>query len=590
MSQRFFHFAGALGLAVIAWVGWGFIGHSALALAVTAVIGVTFVVGALELRRFRAQTTALDTALDGLGTPPERLDDWLATLPAPLQQPVRQRIEQGRGTLPGPALTPYLVGLLVMLGMLGTFLGMVVTFQGTVFALETSGDVGAMRAALAAPIRGLGLSFGTSVAGVAASALLGLMSALSRRERLEALRRLEGAIAQGLRGFSLAAQRDGDRQASERASLEALAALQAHTAALPAVAEKLASVMERLEQRSEQLDARLLERQAQFQQEVAKAHDALNQRLGQALETQLGAGLDRAVSAFHDHFAQQSTGLLAQVQAGLGQAEARQADAERQRASALGEALQAASAAVNAMREEMARAGEQARQAIDQAGERARDEVARAALPALEALAQAGRHLEEERSRASEREQAALRERAELLQGLADLIASTEQAAEAQRQAVEQLAAASTEVLTQAGTRFHDQIGDAGARVQATLSEAGERFTELLQAQSELAAQHGAQAAASAEGLATTSESFGQSVQAFDASTGQLLKGLQRIEAALAGAHARHDEQLAYYVAQAREVIDLSIGAQQGLVEALRQIQSRGAKGKAALASEEQAA
>ena len=550
MSQRFFHLAGALGLAVIAWIGWGFIGHSALALAVTALIGATFIVGALELRRFRAQTAALGAALEGLDAPPQRLDDWLATLPTPLQQPVRQRVEQGRGTLPGPALTPYLVGLLVMLGMLGTFLGMVVTFQGTVFALETSGDVGAMRAALAAPIRGLGLSFGTSVAGVAASALLGLMSALSRRERLDVLRRLEAAIAQGLHGFSLAAQREGQRQASERASLEALAALQAHTAALPAVAEKLASVMERLEQRSEQLDARLLERQAQFQQEATRAHDALNQRLGQALEMQLGAGLERAINSFQGHFTEQSTGLLAQVQSGLGQAEARQAEAERQRVVAVGEALQAASTAVAAMREEIARAGEQAREAIEQAGQRARDEVAGASQPALEALAQASRHLQEERHRGAEREQASLEERAGLLERLGALIAGTEQAAEAQRAAIGQLAAAATELLSQAGTR----------------------------------------AQASAEGLTATGEAFGQSVQAFDASTGQLLKGLQRIESALAGAQARHDEQLAYYVAQAREVIDLSIGAQQGLVEALRQIQSRGAKGQATLASEDQAA
>ena len=38
---------------------------------------------------------------------------------------------------------------------------------------------------------------------------------------------------------------------------------------------------------------------------------------------------------------------------------------------------------------------------------------------------------------------------------------------------------------------------------------------------------------------------------------------------------ARSDEQLAYYVAQAREVIDLSITSQQGLVEDLRRLDSR---------------
>ena len=36
----------------------------------------------------------------------------------------------------------------------------------------------------------------------------------------------------------------------------------------------------------------------------------------------------------------------------------------------------------------------------------------------------------------------------------------------------------------------------------------------------------------------------------------------------------RSDEQLAYYVAQAREVIDLSISSQQGIVEDLRRLRS----------------
>src|SRR3546814_19811137 len=64
-----------------------------------------------------------------------------------------------------PVLTPYLVGLLVLLGMLGTFLGMVATLRGTGLALEGSTDLAAIRASLAAPVQGLGFAFGTSVAG-----------------------------------------------------------------------------------------------------------------------------------------------------------------------------------------------------------------------------------------------------------------------------------------------------------------------------------------------------------------------------------------------------------------------------------------
>ena len=158
-----------LGLVAVGWVGWGFVGTSWMALAMTAVIGGVYVLGALELRRFRAATATLSEALAHIPTDLSDLGAWLARLHPTLQHPVRSRIEGQRVAMPGPALTPYLVGLLVMLGMLGTFLGMVVTFKGAVFALEGSANLEAIRAALAAPIKGLGLAFGTSVAGVAAS-------------------------------------------------------------------------------------------------------------------------------------------------------------------------------------------------------------------------------------------------------------------------------------------------------------------------------------------------------------------------------------------------------------------------------------
>ena len=49
----------------------------------------------------------------------------------------------------------------------------------------------------------------------------------------------------------------------------------------------------------------------------------------------------------------------------------------------------------------------------------------------------------------------------------------------------------------------------------------------------------------------------------------------QRIEDTLGRSMARSDEQLAYYVAQAREVIDLSISSQQGVLEDLRRLHGR---------------
>ena len=63
---------------------------------------------------------------------------------------------------------------------------------------------------------------------------------------------------------------------------------------------------------------------------------------------------------------------------------------------------------------------------------------------------------------------------------------------------------------------------------------------------------------------------------------GWLTEALGRIEAALAQSMSRSDEQLAYYVAQAREIIDLSIMSQRQVVEDLQRLPAR----QAALSSE----
>ena len=65
---------------------------------------------------------------------------------------------------------------------------------------------------------------------------------------------------------------------------------------------------------------------------------------------------------------------------------------------------------------------------------------------------------------------------------------------------------------------------------------------------------------------------FGVAVDLFSRASEQLTARLQGIENALGQSMARSDEQLAYYVAQAREVIDLSLSAQQPLMEALQRL------------------
>jgi hypothetical protein len=286
LNKHLFTVAFLLGALGIVWAGAGFIDSSLLALAMTAIIGTVYGFGALELRRFRQATSSLTTALGAIPDGLADLGDWLGSVHPSLQNPVRLRVEGERVGLPGPALTPYLVGLLVMLGMLGTFLGMVVTLKGAVFALEKTTDLEAIRTALAVPVKGLGLAFGTSVAGVAASAMLGLMSALSRRERMQAAQLLDTRIATVLRRFSLTHQRQ-----------ETFKALQLQSQALPAVVDKLQAMMERMESMNQQLGQQLSQRLLGNQEDFHSHVKGVYTDLARAVDTSLRESLSQSAHA-----------------------------------------------------------------------------------------------------------------------------------------------------------------------------------------------------------------------------------------------------------------------------------------------------
>lgn len=197
-----------LGAILVAWMGAGFLHTSPLALLVTLAIAICYSIACVELWRFQRETAALQAALAGIQAGAVELAPWLATVPAGLRTAVSLRIQGEPVALPAPLLTPYITGLLVMLGLLGTFVGMMVTLQGTVTALEGSTELSAIRAGLAVPIKGLAMAFGTSVAGVGASAALGFISTLSRRQRLAAGRLLESCSASAFKSHSRAHYQD----------------------------------------------------------------------------------------------------------------------------------------------------------------------------------------------------------------------------------------------------------------------------------------------------------------------------------------------------------------------------------------------
>lgn len=269
------------GLGAVCWIGAGYVGSNPLGLAITALVGVIYLAGALELYRYQRATATLNRTLAATTEPPADLSAWLAPLHPSLRNATRLRIEGERAALPGPALTPYLVGLLVLLGMLGTFLGMVATLRGTGIALETATDLQAIRASLAAPVKGLGFAFGTSVAGVAASAMLGLLSALCRRERIQAGQALDARIASTLRPHSLAHQREASFQL-----------LQRQAEGMPALVDRLQAMLAAMERHSQTVNDGLAEQSRQLTDTLTRQSQALADTLTRQSDT-LAERLDR---------------------------------------------------------------------------------------------------------------------------------------------------------------------------------------------------------------------------------------------------------------------------------------------------------
>lgn len=275
-----------LGLAAIGWIVVGYVGNNPLGMAVALLIGACYLAGAIELHRYRQATASLQHAVVDLSETPSSLGNWLARLHPGLRHAVRLRVEGERVALPAPAMTPYLVGLLVLLGMLGTLLGMMATLRGTGIALQSATDLSAIRGSLAAPVNGLGFAFGTSIAGVASSAMLGLLSALVRRERLGAVQRLDAAIAGTLRVHSQAHQ----REASFRL-------LQQQTEAMPLLVDRLQTMMATIEQQSTAASERQHASQQAFHSTTEDTYTRLAASVAQSLKDSVAESVRAAGTA-----------------------------------------------------------------------------------------------------------------------------------------------------------------------------------------------------------------------------------------------------------------------------------------------------
>ena len=674
-----------LGLAAVCWIGAGYMGSNPLGLAVAMLIGVCYLAGALELYRYHQATSTLRHAVADVSTAPSSLQEWLGRLHPSLRNAVRLRVEGERVALPAPALTPYLVGLLVLLGMLGTLLGMMATLRGTGMALESATDLQAIRGSLAAPVKGLGFAFGTSIAGVASSAMLGLLSALCRRERMQAVQWLDQKVATTLRIYSQTHQRE-----------EAFKLLQQQTALMPTLVDRLQTMMAAIEQQSVAASERQLASHEAFhakaeivytrlatavehslKESVADsaratsavlqpmveatmaglAHEtaSLHETVTQAVQHQL-AGLSASFETTtstvatiwkdalaqhersnetlaqelrdtHQHFAatfaQRSIDLLDGVSARLdvtaghigdawNQALAQQDAVNQGLATRNQQALAGASAAFEehaaslvqvvhqshadlqaalesrdeerlatwertlasmtaALNANWEQAGEHAtrrqQDICDTLAQTAGDISAQTQAHAGETIAEISRlvdaaseaprvaaevvaELRQKLSDSMVRDTAMLDERSRLLATLETLLDAVNHASTEQRVAVDALVTTSADLLDRVSTRFTDHIE----------AETGKLGTVA------------AQLTGSAIEVASLGEAFGAAAQLLGQSNNGLMERLQHITTALDQSLARSDEQLAYYVAQAKEVIDLSVLSQKQIIDDMQRL------------------
>lgn len=360
-----------------------------------------------------------------------------------------------------------------------------------------------------------------------------------------------------------------ERQAAQQDGLAAAAAELQRDAA--AQQERLAETVTR------QLDGVSARLDGAVDRVAANWADALAEhRQGSA---QLTAEAQRAWTASAAGFAEHAAGLAATVDRALAGLQAELAARDDQRLAAWTASLAAVSDTLQqAWQQAGAQALDRQQQLCGTLAQTARDiaqqaetqttrtvaetsRLMQAAAEAPRAAAEVIAQLRQQLADSLARDNSVLEERSHLMATLATLLDTVRHAATEQRGAIDALVAASSSLLAQVGSRFDRQVDDSAARIADAAAQLG----------------------GSAAEVASLGEAFGLGVQLFSDASSQLAEHLQRLEATLGQSVARSDEQLAYYVAQAREIIDLSLVSQRQIVEDLQRL----APGRpAALASE----
>ncbi|MFK8040830.1 hypothetical protein [Congregibacter sp.] len=635
------------GMALIVLMARSVAADDSLTLLVMVLIVTAYGIGGVELWRYQRHTAGLRSVLGGLdaarasSTDIPTLDAWLSTVPEALRHSVHQRIVGHFLGLPAPILTPYLVGLLVMLGLMGTFVGMVATLGGAALALEGGTELTAIREGLAAPIEGLGMAFGTSVAGVAASAMLGLIATLSQRERLQVSKVLDHCRDEFFRDHSLSHQRTQTYSALQQQAN----ALPDAVASLVALTQQLGEVGERLTALSERSGEQLVTQQREFETAVRADFQALTTELATevkgslantsketaaALQPFVGQMLEQASQQLASEAAarrQVDEELHKTLRAHLTEELATRRVAEEQRHSAMSERADSFVAEMGGQleaiqsleRQRLDSSAQQIAQLQESLGEKlqAMNESVTQSVTAMESAAGQSisigsdliNMLQDNAERSLERDKQLMEERSTLLEQQLVLIASLKERDDEQQGALkmmstefkehiveqsnaagdklDQLMAQSAKQLTQVSEslsqkmaatvdsneqRWQTLSNKLGIEVDQLLARNGEALELLAGNLSEQLGASGQQIASTALELSALSGGFAESVDAFKDSSEALNTSLTTTAEGLMAAGSRSDEQMGYYVDQAREIIDHNLITQQAILERLESV------------------
>jgi hypothetical protein len=186
-------------------------------------------------------------------------------------------------------ISRYMTGLLVFLGLLGTFWGLIETVGSVghiIDGLKVGGDAGSMfdtlKEGLAAPLGGMGISFSSSLFGLAGSLILGFLDLQSSQAQNRFYTDLEDWLASTVREYGgetgvAAAAPSGEMQAAIerlRATVEEMGSSRGATTAMANLADAIQGLVQHM-RGEQQMIREWVDGQGEQNREIKKLLDRL---------------------------------------------------------------------------------------------------------------------------------------------------------------------------------------------------------------------------------------------------------------------------------------------------------------------------